>query len=221
MLAGPEAWAQLPDSVDMSAGEAFRSVYDRYRHPSFLGLSFGFTTVPGTYTPYPGMRMQFLAGPTVGVQGAWFASPCWGFGGRMACTNLRMKVNGVGQNDNLECASLYVGPYFSYPVSMRWLMGGGETVGRLRNLQIVRYPPAKSGWPERILVRHGHLVHLPRHTESRRALLDRLRCRPARRPHLAPAAAQTHLQHGNLRNSYRNGLPSAARDSLSVTLSFT
>lgn len=99
------------------------SVYDRYRHPSFLGLSFGFTTVPGTYTPYPGMRMQFLAGPTVGVQGAWFGSPYWGFGGRMACSNLRMKVNGVAQNDNLECASMYAGPFFSYPVSMRWLMG--------------------------------------------------------------------------------------------------
>ena len=99
------------------------SVYDRYRHPSFLGFGLGLTTVPGSYLPYPDMRMQFLSGPTVGVQGAWFASPYWGFGGRMSCTNLRVKVNGVAQTDDLECASVYAGPYFSYPFSMRWLVG--------------------------------------------------------------------------------------------------
>ncbi len=99
------------------------SVYDRYRRPSFLGFSLGFSTVPGSYTPYPGMHMQFLSGPAVSVQGAWFATPYWGFGGRMSCTNLRVKVNGVAQNDNLECASMYAGPYFSYPFSMRWLVG--------------------------------------------------------------------------------------------------
>ena len=57
------------------------------------------------------------------MQGAWFATPYWGFGGRMSCTNLRVKVNGVAQNDNLECASMYAGPYFSHPFSMRWLVG--------------------------------------------------------------------------------------------------
>lgn len=91
------------------------SVYDRCRRPSFLGFSLGFSTVPGSYTPYPGMHMQFLSGPAVSVQGAWFATPYWGFGGRMSCTNLRVKVNGVAQNDNLECASMYAGPYFSHP----------------------------------------------------------------------------------------------------------
>lgn len=99
------------------------SVYDRYRRPSFLGFGLGLTTVPGTYEPYPDMRMQLLAGPAVQVQGAWFASPYWGFGGRMSCVNLRVKVNGVAQNDELECASVYAGPYFSYPFSMRWLVG--------------------------------------------------------------------------------------------------
>ena len=50
------------------------SVYDRCRRPSFLGFSLGFSTVPGSYTPYPGMHMQFLSGPAVSVQGAWFAT---------------------------------------------------------------------------------------------------------------------------------------------------
>lgn len=100
------------------------SVHDRYRHPSFLGFGIGMTTVPGNYTPYEGVRVRFRSGPTASVQGAWFASPYWGVGGRLGCTNLRMEVNGVAQNNNFECASVYVGPYFSYPFSMRWLIGG-------------------------------------------------------------------------------------------------
>lgn len=39
-------------------------------------------------------------------------------------TNLRVSVNGVSQNDNLECASAYAGFYFSYPFSIRWMLGG-------------------------------------------------------------------------------------------------
>ena len=39
-------------------------------------------------------------------------------------TNLRVGVNGVSQNDNLECASAYAGFYFSYPFSIRWMLGG-------------------------------------------------------------------------------------------------
>lgn len=91
------------------------SVYDRCRRPSFLGFSLGFSTVPGSYTPYPGMHMQFLSGPAVSVQGAWFATPYWGFGGRMSCTNLRVKVNGVTQNDNLDVRRCTRDPIFPTP----------------------------------------------------------------------------------------------------------
>ncbi len=99
------------------------SVYDRYRHPSFLGFGIGITTVPGTYNPYPGMQTKIFSGPTTSVQGAWFASPYWGIGGRLACSNLRVEVNGQIQDDNLESASVYIGPYFSYPVSLRLQIG--------------------------------------------------------------------------------------------------
>lgn len=65
-------------------------VYDRFRRPSFLSFTVGVTTSPGSYLPYPGMRTSFKAGPTVGAQGAWFASPYVGVGGRFAVTNLEM-----------------------------------------------------------------------------------------------------------------------------------
>ena len=105
------------------------SVYDRYRHPSFLGFGIGITAVPGTCRPYDGMQMKIFSGPTTSIQGAWFASPYWGIGGRLACSNLRMEVNGRIQDDNLESASVYIGPYFSYPVSLRWQVGSKLLAG--------------------------------------------------------------------------------------------
>lgn len=99
-------------------------VYDRYRHPSFLGLDIGITTVPGSYALGPQTRGEFFSGPSVGVQGAWFMSPYLGVGGKFSVTNLHVGINGVSQNDNLECASAYAGLYFSYPFSIRWLLGG-------------------------------------------------------------------------------------------------
>lgn len=174
------------------------SVYDRCRRPSFLGFSLGFSTVPGSYTPYPGMHMQFLSGPAVSVQGAWFATPYWGFGGRMSCTNLRVKVNGVAQNDNLECASMYAGPYFSHPFSMRWLVGA-KLLGGCEIYKPCRTDFRRLGKTRRILLRNRAFDHLPRHAKPRRALLDRLRRRTSRGAFVARTASQAHLQHGGLR----------------------
>lgn len=109
--------------------DQYEVIYDRYRKPSFLSFSVGTTVAAGRYTPYPGMETQLLAGPTVGVQGAWFTSTYWGFGGRLSCSNLRVKVNGVADNDNFETVSLYAGPYFAYPLSHRWRLGGKLAAG--------------------------------------------------------------------------------------------
>ena len=104
-------------------------VHDRYRKPSFVAFTVATSVAAGRYTPYPGMEMKLLAGPTVGVQGAWFASTYWGVGGRMSCSNLRVKVNNVAEKDNLEIVSLYAGPYFSYPLSLRWQVGSKLAAG--------------------------------------------------------------------------------------------
>ena len=105
-------------------------VYDRFRRPSFLSFTVGVTTSPGSYLPYPGMRTSFKAGPTVGAQGAWFASPYVGVGGRFAVTNLEMTVNGVPQDDNLESGSRPL-PVLS---AFRPVAGRVETAQRVRIL---------------------------------------------------------------------------------------
>ena len=104
--------AQKSDEVRGLKVRETYGVFDRYRHPSFVGFSVGLTVIPGSYTPYAGMHTDFKVGPTVGVQGAWFASPYVGVGGRFAVTNLEMNVNGVPQNDEFECCSVTAGPYF-------------------------------------------------------------------------------------------------------------
>lgn len=98
-------------------------VYDRYRHPSFFSYSLGLSVVPGSYTVAPGCSVELMSGPTVGVEGAWFASPYLGVGGRLNSSFMRMSVNGVSQTENFKCASAGCGAYLSYPFSVRWMIG--------------------------------------------------------------------------------------------------
>ena len=110
-------------------GERTGELPDRWRKPSFLGLDIGVTVVPGRYAVVPGVCAEFMAGPTLGVGGAWFATPCWGVGGTMQVSSLRVSVGGIPQSDNLESASVHAGPYFSCPLSDRWLVGANLAGG--------------------------------------------------------------------------------------------
>ena len=214
------------------------SVYDRCRRPSFLGFSLGFSTVPGSYTPYPGMHMQFLSGPAVSVQGAWFATPYWGFGGRMSCTNLRSQRRGAERQSGV-CVDVR-GTLF-FPPLFDAVARGRQTARRVRDLQTVPHGFPQAGKTRRILLRNRAFDHLPRHAKPRRALLDRLRRRTSRGAFVARTASQAHLRHGGLRGilkrkgrtrrsalcvffpvPYRNDFPCAARRSRpAVTPSFT
>ena len=169
-------------------------VFDRYRHPSFVGFSVGLTVIPGSYTPYAGMHTDFKVGPTVGAQGAWFASPYVGVGGRFAVTNLEMNVNGVPQNDEFECCSVTAGPYFSYPLSTRWRIGSKLLCG------YEHYKPyTTSGYRIEgrggFTVGTGFFVHLSGQSQSGRALYSRLRRRSAARFLFLRSDAQTDAGH--------------------------
>lgn len=216
------------------------SVYDRCRRPSFLGFSLGFSTVPGSYTPYPGMHMQFLSGPAVSVQGAWFATPYWGFGGRMSCTNPARESQRRGAERQSGVCVDVRGTLF-FPPLFDAVARGRQTARRVRDLQTVPHGFPQAGKTRRILLRNRAFDHLPRHAKPRRALLDRLRRRTSRGAFVARTASQAHLQHGGLRGilkrkgrtrrsalcvffpgPYRNDSPCAAlRSRPAVTPSFT
>lgn len=103
--------------------------YDRYRKPSFVSFDVGLAVVPGRYALPAGSHAAFFSGPSLGVEGAWFASPHWGAGAKAKVANLRVTVNDVAQEDYLEVATATAGPYFSYPFSVRWLVGGNLSGG--------------------------------------------------------------------------------------------
>lgn len=100
------------------------AVFDRYRKPSFFGIDLAFSTVLGEYRPRAGMDINFTTGPTVSLQGAWFATPYLGVGGRFSVSNINVEVNGVAQTGHFESASASGGLYLSYPISARCLIGG-------------------------------------------------------------------------------------------------
>lgn len=117
----------LADLIYKDRGRNFNSnpdvAFDRYQKPSFFGLNVGFSTILGRYTPYSDMDLSFVTGPTVSVQGAWFATPYIGVGARLSCSSLHVKINGEAQDEGFESSSAFGGLFVSYPVSARWLLG--------------------------------------------------------------------------------------------------
>lgn len=102
---------------------------DRYRNPSFLGLSVGATTALGGYTLRPGLHAVFTSGPSVSIRGAWFPTPHAGLGGRLSSGYMQVSVNGESQLERQKSSSAALGPYFSYPFTARWLLGAQLLVG--------------------------------------------------------------------------------------------
>lgn len=112
--------------------------FDRFRRPSFLSLHAGATTALGSYTVLSGREVRFAGGPTVGVRGAWFATPYVGVGGRLAVGSMRLAIDSEAQNELQYGASVAVGPCFSYPLTARCavgshLSGGYEYFKRMRS----------------------------------------------------------------------------------------
>ena len=216
------------------------SVYDRCRRPSFLGFSLGFSTVPGSYTPYPGMHMQFLSGPAVSVQGALVRNALLGFRRpHVVHQPARESQRRGAERQSGVCVDVR-GTLF-FPPLFDAVARGRQTARRVRDLQTVPHGFPQAGKTRRILLRNRAFDHLPRHAKPRRALLDRLRRRTSRGAFVARTASQAHLRHGGLRGilkrkgrtrrsalcvffpvPYRNDFPCAARRSRpAVTPSFT
>ena len=114
------------------------SVPDCYRGLSFLSLHVGVTTAAGLYTSLSGHRIRFTGGPTVGIRGAWFATPHLGVGGRLAAGNMRMTIDEEAQKEAQYNASAAAGLYFAVPLTTRCLvgshlLGGYEHYRRMRS----------------------------------------------------------------------------------------
>ncbi len=91
------------------------------RKPSFLGYYSGFNIPLSHYDINETNTFETSTGTTVGLEGAWFPGRYIGIGGRASISNVRLIVNGNEAADNtLDFYSVYAGPYFSLPLSVRW-----------------------------------------------------------------------------------------------------
>lgn len=112
----------------LRANLAGESISWDYR-PSYFGLYLGMNVIPGKHRLPDGTSISFSTGGAAGVEGAWFATSRWGIGGRFTVANVPVSVNNIRENQSLDLFSGYVGPYFSYPLLPRILVGSKLLVG--------------------------------------------------------------------------------------------
>ena len=119
-------YARLPDRP-----------FDPGYKPSFFGLYLGLNLTPGRYALEDGREVSLSTGGTAGVEGAWFITRHIGIGGRATISNKPLSVDNIHQDESLDMISGYVGPFFSYPLTCRWLVGGKLLAG------YVHYPSCR------------------------------------------------------------------------------
>lgn len=126
------------DMIFRDRGLSYRGGTDfmpeRFGKPSFCGIELGCTTVAGSYAMPSGRRLEFSAGTSAAVQGAWFFTPHVGLGGRFSVSRVGMRIEGSDAAERLDLASIDGGLYLSYPFSARWLAGARLSAGWGRSL---------------------------------------------------------------------------------------
>lgn len=111
--------------TDFTTAESF----DRISRPSFSGLYLGYNVIPGKYRMGDYSRISLSTGCNAGIEGAWFFNPYWGIGGRCSAANMMVSLNTEPQEESLDVLSGYIGAYFSYPLTSRWLAGSKLLAG--------------------------------------------------------------------------------------------
>lgn len=101
---------------------------DSKMRPSFLGLYMGYDGMMGGYS-YGGRRVIFSSGCVAGLEGAWFITNRFGIGGRLTASTTPYTLQGDADSYYLDVLSAYAGPYFSFPIGRRWLLGTKALAG--------------------------------------------------------------------------------------------
>ena len=95
---------------------------DNQKAPSSFGLYAGINVMPGKYTLPDGAKMTSSIGSNVGLEGVWYPNTYWGIGGRFSVANMPVSVENEPLDNPIKILGAYVGPYFSYPFTSRWLV---------------------------------------------------------------------------------------------------
>lgn len=103
--------------------------------PSFFGLYLGVNIPLSHYDISEGITFRTSSGSSAGIEGAYFFSPYIGIGGRFAASNTHIITTSskegseqkesvtTAEDKSFDAISGIVGPYVSYPITPRWLIG--------------------------------------------------------------------------------------------------
>lgn len=109
-----------------SQAEIFRND-DR---PSFAGVYVGFGLPLNDCRMSDGATYKTTSGNTIGGEGAWFFNPFMGVGARLLLSNMAIETGSLPtRKDYYDYYSITAGPYFSYPLTSRLLIGSHLTAG--------------------------------------------------------------------------------------------
>ena len=102
----------------------------RLDHPSFFSIYLGANIPLSYYDIDEKNEFRTSTGCTAGLEGAYFFSPYIGVGGRFTASNVHIITNKTEAEDNsADTYALMAGPYFSYPITSRWLVGSKLLAG--------------------------------------------------------------------------------------------
>lgn len=118
------------------------NTFNRWQNPSFLSLNFQMSLPLGSYPIGINSKFKVSSGCMSALEGAYFFNPHIGVGGRFSVTRASIIVDNTrAENNAFDTWRLGGGVYFSYPLSVRWLVGSKLLVERVRypDLQNTNY----------------------------------------------------------------------------------
>lgn len=104
---------------------------NRWDKPSYLGLRLGGNIPLQEYHLTDGIKLEATAGCIGGIEGAYFFNPYVGVGGQFSVANYRILLEN-NLSRTLRALTVMAGPYFSYPINSRCLLGAKLTAGYAR-----------------------------------------------------------------------------------------
>lgn len=123
---------------------ATNDIFSRYDKPSFLGLYLGVNIPLSHYDINEDHAFRTSSGSSAGIEGAYFFNPYIGAGGRFAVSNTHIitntkeqvprandekKENATAEDNTFDAVTAMAGPYVSYPLTSRWLIGSKLLAG--------------------------------------------------------------------------------------------
>ena len=120
-----------------------KEIFSKYTPPSFFGIYLGANVPLSYYDIDEKHEMRMSSGSSVGFEGAYFFNPYIGVGGRFTVSNFHIisaykasskeggqeKQSEVAENNTFDAIATMAGPYVSYPITSRWLIGSKLLAG--------------------------------------------------------------------------------------------